>query len=183
MNDDITRLLVRWADGEAAAGEALLPLVYDRLHALARTLARRSDSAVELQPTELVAEAWLKLDHADLGAMHRRHFIALSARIMRQVLVDHARRRQADKRGGGWLHVTLSRLDSDPAAGAFELLALDDAMNRLAERHARAANAIELHYFGGMTAAESAAHLNVTPRTIERDLRFGRAWLKDHLDA
>jgi RNA polymerase sigma factor (TIGR02999 family) len=138
---------------------------------------------VELQPTELVAEAWLKLDHADLEPMHRRHFIALSARIMRQVLVDHARRRQADKRGGGWLHVTLSRLEHDPDVGAFDLLALDDAMDRLAERHSRAANVIELHYFGGMTADESAAHLNVTPRTIERDLRFGRAWLKDHLDA
>lgn len=179
----ITRLLIDWAGGDEMAGDALLRLVYDRLHQMARNAARGADSVAELQPTELVAEAWLKLDSSRLGHMHRQHFLALSARVMRQVLVDHARRALTEKRGGGWLHVTLSKAGADPTATPFEVLALDEGMTRLAEIHPRAASGIELHYFGGLTAAESAAHLQVTQRTVERDLRFGRAWLKEHLDA
>ena len=183
---EITRWLQRWSDGETGAADSLLPLVYEHLHLLARRLVRQPASSVELQPTELIAEAWMKLDRgqvgAELGATHRQHFFALSARVMRQVLVDHARKRLADKRGGGWRAVTLSSAGPSPEKSPVDVLALDQGLSGLAEVHPRAARAVELHYFGGLTDAESAAQLGVTQRTVERDLRFGRAWLKDHLD-
>jgi RNA polymerase sigma factor (TIGR02999 family) len=179
---EITRWLRRWSDGETGAADSLLPLVYQHLHLLARRLVRQPASPVELQPTELIAEAWLKLDRGELDATHRQHFFALSARVMRQVLVDHARKRLADKRGGGWHSVTLSSAGPSPDKSPVDVLALDQGLSRLAEIHPRAAQAVELHYFGGLTDAESAEQLGVTRRTVERDLRFGRAWLKDHLD-
>lgn len=180
---EITRLLVRWADGESGAAEALLPLIYDQLRVLARRVSGGAESAAALQPTELVAEAWLRLDQAELGPMHRAHFLALAARVMRQVLVDHARRRGAGKRGGGAVHVTLSGIANAAEPEALDMLTLDEGLDRLARVHPRAAEAIELHYFGGLTGQESAERLAVTARTVERDLRFGRAWLKNWLDA
>lgn len=179
---DITRLLQQWRNGNAAAADALMPLVYRELHTLARRLLRHRVGAPPLQATELIGEVWLRLDQAELGAEHRRHFMALSARVMRQILVDHARRRHADKRGGGWLQLTLSHAGaSDPMRDPLELLALDEALTRLATLYPRAAHAVELHYFAGLTTAELAQQLEVTTRTVERDLRFSRAWLKDQL--
>ncbi len=181
---DITRLLLRWRDGDQAAADALMPLVYRELLALARHLLRRPATAGELQPTELVSEVWLRLNRAELGAEHRRHFMALSARVMRQILVDQARRRGADKRGGDWLRVTMPKLNvHQEGVEAADLLALDEGLSQLADAHPRAARATELHYFGGLTGRELAEQLTVTERTVERDLRFGRAWLRDHLRA
>lgn len=181
---EITGVLLRWQAGDTSAADQLMRLVYAELHKLADALLQRGSARQNLQATELINEVWLRLDQAELRLEHRRHFMVLSAQIMRQIIVDQARRIDADKRGGGWVPVTLSHLNESQAfADPTELLALEDSLNRLAELHPRAASTIELHYFGGMTGAEIAEHLKVTQRTTERDLRFGKAWLKDQLGA
>lgn len=177
---EITRLLGRWIAGEHQAADALLRLLYQQLHVLAERLLRKSGGAAELQATELIAEAWLRLDQGQLKPDDRRHFMALAARVMRQVLIDQARRRLADKRGGGWMRITLTQDGSGPD-DPLQLLQLDHGLTQLGDVHPRAGRAIEMQYFGGMSTAETAAVLQVTERTVERDLRFGRAWLKDHL--
>ncbi|NKI34180.1 sigma-70 family RNA polymerase sigma factor [Wenzhouxiangella sp. XN79A] len=177
---EITRLLEQWGRGDRAAGNALLPLVYDQLHRLAKRLTG-VPAATGLQPTELIAEAWLKLDRGALDAAHRRHFFALSARVMRQVLVDQARRRAAAKRGGDWQQVTLHTRDLAGGAEPVDLLALDEGLEALARLNPRAAEAVDLHYFGDLDSGEIAEHLQVSERTVQRDLRVGRAWLKQRL--
>ena len=176
----ITRLLEKWGRGDRAAANALLPMVYDQLHRLAKRLTG-VPAGTGLQPTELIAEAWLKLDRGDLDAAHRRHFFALSARVMRQVLVDQARRRAAAKRGGDWQQVTLHTRDLAAGGEPVDLLALDEGLDALARLNPRAAEAVDLHYFGDLDSVEIAEHLDVSERTVQRDLRVGRAWLKQRL--
>ncbi len=159
---EITRLLLRWDSGDGAARERLMALVYEQLHLLARRLAPDRGGALDLQPTELVAEAWLRLDRGGLNAAHRRHFLALAARVMRQVLVDHARRLLAEKRGGGWIPVTLSQAGAAPAGDPLDLVQFDDGLTLLGRLHPRAGRVIEMHYFGGVTEAEIAAELAVS---------------------
>ena len=177
---EITRLLEQWGRGDRAAGHALLPMVYDQLHRLAKRLTG-VPAATGLQPTELIAEAWLKLDRGDLDAAHRRHFFALSARVMRQVLVDQARRRAAARRGGDWQQVTLHTRDLAGGGEPVDLLALDEGLEALARLNPRAAEAVDLHYFGDLESSEIAEHLQVSKRTVQRELRVGRAWLKQRL--
>lgn len=178
---EITRLLKQWGQGDQEASHALLPRVYDQLHRMARRLTGSPARGTALQPTELIAEAWLKLDQADLGTEHRRHFFALSARVMRQVLVDHARRRAAAKRGGDWQQVTLHTRDLVDRGESVDLLALDEGLQALARLNPRAAECIDLHYFADLDSTGIAAHLGVSERTVQRDLRVGRAWLKQRL--
>ena len=173
---DVTLLLARARAGDAAALSAAYSAIYDELKRAARQQLRRMGD--DFQTTALVHEAWLKLaGGAQLAAVDRNHLLALSARAMRQVLVDDARARKADKRGGGQEALTLTaRMDAGERA-ALEVLVLDDLLKRLHALDERAAQVVELRYFGGYEEAEIAAMLGVTERTVRRDWRKARAFL------
>jgi len=176
----MTQLLIRWGDGDRAALHQLTPLVYDELRRLAQSFLRRQAPQHSLQPTAIVHEAWLKLlDHTHLTWQNRAQFFGLAAKVMRDLLVDHARRHQAAKRGGG--EPNLSLIDAEKVAGKpareIDLLALDEALQRLAEISARRSQIVELRFFGGLNNQETAAVLGVGERTVERDWTLARAWL------
>ena len=173
---EITRLLHAARAGDAASLDRLVPLVYDDLRLLARRqLGRGGGAPRPLRPTELVHEVWMKLSAAGTPAVvDRAHFLAIAARAMRQVLVDDARRRGADKRGGGWKRATLSEGSWVADIAPDELLALNDALDALEPRQ-RAV--VECRFFGGMEDAEIAAALGITDRTVRRDWVKARAWL------
>jgi RNA polymerase sigma-70 factor (ECF subfamily) len=178
----VTGLLHAWRAGDRGALDALMPLVYGELHRLAAGHLRGERPGHTFRPTELVAEAYLRLAAGHAPETHDRvHFYAIAARVMRQVLVDHARRRNAGKRGDGEAPVTLDE-DVVGGAGTTAVLELDEALAALAALDERKAQVIELHYFGGMTQEEIAAALDVHVNTIARDLTFARAWIKRRLD-
>ena len=177
----ITALLHAWRDGDADALPQLTELVYAHLRTLARQRLRGSEPST-LDPTSLVHESFLRLCNADVDWHDRAHFFALAALHMRNVLIDHARARDADKRGGGAVHVTLTA-DAASASATPELLALDAALRRLEGEDARTGKIIELTYFGGLNRDEIAHVLAVSVPTVDRGLRFGRAWLKRELAA
>lgn len=178
----VTQLLRRIREGEAGAEEALFPLVYGELRQVAERLLRNERPGHTLQPTDLVHEGYLKLmDGAAGNAADRRHFLSIAARAMRQVLVSHARRTVADKRGGGAVHVRITNADAGIDVDLGELIALDDALSRLADLNPRLPRVIELRFFAGLSEAETAATLDVTPRTIQRDWAMARAWLYKEL--
>jgi RNA polymerase sigma factor (TIGR02999 family) len=181
---DITGLLRAWERGDSGALDQLTPLVYDELRRLARGYMRKERRDHTLQATALVNEAFLRLlDARRIGWRDRTHFFALSARIMRRVLVDAARARASLKRGGAAVHDDHSTpFDPDlvPAAGidsSEQLCALDDALDKLARMDARQAQVIELRFFGELTVEETAETLGVSPQTVMRDWRLARAWL------
>ena len=177
----VTALLRAWSDGDEAAINALMPLVYGELRRLARLYMSRERHALTLQPTALVNEAYLRLvDIQRVRWRDRAHFLAVSARVMRRVLVDVARARASLKRAGGIQRVSFDEA-LVPAAWSTDLLALDDALNTLAERDARKGQVIELRFFGGLTVEETAEALHVAPRTVMRDWRLARAWLSREL--
>jgi RNA polymerase sigma factor (TIGR02999 family) len=181
---DVTALLVRLSDGEEAALDELLPVVYEELRAIAHNQLRGERSDHTLRTTELVHEAYMKLvNQSDVDWQDRQHFFAVAARAMRQVLVDHARRRTADKRGGNEPDVPLERVTLPRETKVEELVALDDALERLAERDERAAKVVECRFFGGYTIAETADVLDVSRSTVKRDWRAARAWLNRALGA
>lgn len=174
--ESVTVLLDRARAGDHAAADRAYALVYDQLRAIARRQQRgRGDRT--LCTTALVNETWLKLAQSDVLARDREHFLAIAARAMRMIVIDQARRRQADKRGGGLLRVTLGTELATDAQGAEDLLALDAALARLAEADARLAQVVEWRYFGGLTEEEIATLLGVTDRTVRRDWRKARAFL------
>ena len=182
-----TRALERMtAEGEGA--EALMPLVYDRLHDLASSWFRGRAKDATLQPTALVHEAYLRLiDQTAVDRMARAHFCAVAAISMRQILIQRARRRATLKRGGAWQRVELASelapgVGSDLTGGA-DLLALHEALERLAELHERQARIVEMRFFGGLTTAEAAEVLGVSTRTVELDWRAARAWLRGALES
>ncbi|MEZ5459956.1 MAG: sigma-70 family RNA polymerase sigma factor [Steroidobacteraceae bacterium] len=176
----ITQLLSRWRDGDAAALDQLLPLVYADLARIARREFRGRAPGHTLQPTALLNEALLRLVGNQIDWQDRGHFLAVMTNTIRRVLVDHARARQSDKRGGDSVRVTLS--DDMPDVGrAVDLLDLDEAMTALQAHDDRKARIIELHYFGGLKYDEMAACLGLSEATVHRELRFSRAWLKDRL--
>lgn len=179
----VTVLLQAWRGGNAEALEDLLPLVYEELRALASRSFRGERAGHTLQPTALVHEAFIRLVTAKVDWNDRAHFFAIAANTMRRVLVDHARQHGAEKRGGGWMRTTLD--DGIAIAGAppLEILDLDRALDQLAEQDPRAARAAELHYFGDMSHEDTAAVLEVSPATVDRDLRLARAWLRRALTA
>lgn len=176
---DVTHLLRRWSDGDREALADLMPLVYDELHRLAGRHLRRERDGHTLQPTALVHEAYLRL--AGLSEMRiadRAHFYGAAAGIMRRVLVDHARRRDAGKRGGPGLTV----LPLDDSAEALvtatdDLVALDEALDGLARVAPAAVQVVELRCFGGLSVIEAGEYLGVSPATVKRHWKFARAWL------
>lgn len=180
-NAPFTVLLRAWAEGDETALDRLTPAVYDELRRLAGAYMRKERPGHTLSPTELVSEAFLRLAGGEHPAYEDRvHFFAVAARHMRRILVDHARRRTADKRGGRDRPVTL---DEELIAGERpdELVALDEALEALAAVDERKARVVELHYFGGMAQKEIAAALGVHENTVARDLRLAEAWLNRHM--
>jgi RNA polymerase sigma factor (TIGR02999 family) len=179
MRGDVTQLLSLWARGDRGALDSLTPLVYEELHKLAGSYLRRERSGHTLQPTALVHEAWMRLVRQDeVSFLNRHRFYAMAAQIMRQVLVDHARRSRAEKRGGSSVSLPASADPPDGHAARFEeFLALDEALAALAQISERQAKVIELHYFGGLNGEDIAHLLGVSAATISRDQRSGEAWL------
>lgn len=190
---EVTRLLVAWQHGNRHAQDVLIPLVYRELRRLAAHYLRGERRGHTLQPTALVHEAYLRLvDERDVGWRNRAHFFGLAAQSMRRVLVDHARRRLAEKRGGGAVHVSLSGEEHDgvvvhldvpdeQASANLELLDLDAALRELAAMDPQLVQVVELRYFAGMTVEESAEVLAVSPATVKRAWTTARAWLFDRL--
>lgn len=181
METEVTRLLAAWRSGDPAAFNDLFPLVYDQLRALARLKLSDEAPGHTLRSTELVHEAYVKLAGANVDYRDRAHFFAIAGRAMRQILVEHARRRQSHKRGGGAVPATL---DADHIADARNdelMIELDDAMSRLAGIDERQARVVELHLFAGLTHSETASVLGISPATVDRDLRIARAWLAAQL--
>jgi RNA polymerase sigma factor (TIGR02999 family) len=179
---DVTALLVRLREGRAAV-EDLLPAVYDELRRIAHNQLRGERDDHTLRTTELVHEAYLKLvDHDQVEWTDRQHFFAVAARAMRQVLIDHARKKTAEKRGGSAPEVPLDEVTLPQDKGSAELIALDDALDRLAQRDERTARVVECRFFGGYTIEETADVLDVSRATVKRDWRAAQAWLNRALD-
>ena len=180
--NEVTALLHAWREGDPQATERLIPLVYAELHRIAVGYLRRERDDHTLQPTALVHEAYLKLAGKEGPRWKDRvHFYAVAAQLMRRILVDHARSRRAAKRGGG---VSTVVFDEDRAASessAMEILALDEAMQQLAELDARQCRIIELRFFGGLSVEETAQVLEVSTPTVVNDTRSARAWLRKTL--
>lgn len=178
---EITGLLKDWADGSEAALEQLTPLVYNELRRLAQHLFARERSGHTLQPTALVHEVFANLIDAEVTWQNRAHFFALSARMMRRMLVNHANARRAAKRGGDAVKVTLDESLISGGDSDTEILELDDALTQLAELDRRKAELVELQYFSGLTFREMEEVTGLSSSTLDRELRFSRAWLKDRL--
>ena len=174
---DVSVLLRAWSGGDPAALDQLAPIVYDALHRLARRYLRGERRDHSLQTTALVHEAYLRLvDHTRMEWQDRAHFFAVSAQVMRRILVDHARRRNV-KRGHGLRRVSLEEATMVGGQRPADLAALDDALTLLAERDPRKAQVVEMRFFGGLSVEESAEVLGVSPVTVMRDWRTAKAWL------
>lgn len=182
-SESITLLLREWRDGDVEAMNRLVPLVYEELRGLARRELRRDRPGHSLQPTELVHEAYERLVDLELSWQNRVHFYHMAARTMRRVLVDHARARRAEKRGGGAVMLTLDEIHGLGDQPASDVLDVADALERLAQVDGRLSRVVELYYFGGLTYPEIAEALGISKATVDRDLRFGRAWLRRELVA
>lgn len=176
---DVTSLLRAWSDGDDDAFAQLVPLVYDELHRMALRYLVRERANVTLQPTALVNEVCLRLLGWDQARWQNRgHFFGVSAQLMRRVLVDIARRRQAERRGGpDAVRVPLEEVDVPRTAPDGDLVAIDEALARLAIDHPRKARVVELRFFGGLSVDETAETLDVSVRTVHNDWIFARAWL------
>lgn len=182
----VTRLLLAWQDGQSDALEELMPLLYDELRRLAHFAMADESVGHTLQTTALVNEAYLRLVGADADVRSRGHFLRIAARAMRQVLVDHARRRNSQKRGENPVHLELGELApvlGEESGAVLDILAVNEALERLFALDERKARAIELHYFGGLSYDEIADAMEVSEATVHRDLRMARAWLHRELDA
>lgn len=182
MAPSLTRLLADVRDGDPDAAGQVFPLAYGELRRLAASMLRNQRPGHTLQPTALVHEAYLKLlgdEPPDFQS--RAHFFAVAARVMRQILVDHARSHMAEKRGGGAPRVPLDEAIASPGAWSNELIVIDEALEELARFDARKAQVIEMAYFAGMTGDEIAEALSISVRTVTRDLRMAEAWLSTRL--
>ena len=181
---EVTQLLGDWSGGDAGALEKLIPLVQPELHRLAHYYMSRERGGHTLQTTALLNEAYLQLtDKTPLRWQNRTHFMAVAAQLMRRIMVDHARARHALKRGAGAIRVTLDETALVTEERAEELLALDEALEKLAEFDRRRCEIVEMRYFGGMTVEEIADVLKVHPNTVMRDWRATKAWLYAELTA
>lgn len=177
LSKDITRLLVDWSNGDQAALDELIPLVYDELRRLAARYMRRENQGHTLQTSALINEAYLRLiDQKNVQLQNRAQFFGFAAQLMRRILVDHARSRSRIKRGGGVQMVSLAE-QAVMANDVAEVIALDDALKNLAEMDPRKAQIVEMKFFGGLTNEEVAEVLKVTSRTVEREWRKAKAWL------
>ncbi len=176
-----SELVEKWQTGDEEALQALLPLVYGELRRLAHHYLRSERPDHTLQTTEVVHEAYLRLTRQDgFHCENRAHFLAVSARLMRQVLVEYARRRRATKRDGG-CRIPLESAESLLKERTVDLLALEDALNGLARLDPQQCRIVELRFFGGLTLEETAQELNISPATVKRDWATARIWLHHHM--
>ena len=179
---EITQLLAEWSDGNQSALDELYPLVYDELHKLARRYMSRERKGHTLQTTALINEAYVRLvDQRNVHWANRSHFFAISAQIMRRILIDHARRHAYAKRGGGARQVSLEEAATVTSKTGSELIRLDEALNSLAEKDPRRSRVVELRYFGGLNNEEIAGVLHISENTVTRDWNMARAWLYQQL--
>lgn len=182
---DVTQLLLAWHGGDSGAAEQLLRAIYDELHRQAARAMRREANAHTLQATALVNEAYLRLlDQRRVEWRNRAQFFGIAAQLMRRILVDHARARQAAKRGGGQRALSLAEADGGPAQANDEVdvLALHDALDKLATLDPDQARLVELRYFSGLSIEETADALGVSPATVKREWVIARAWLRRELE-
>jgi RNA polymerase sigma factor (TIGR02999 family) len=175
---DLTQLLLAWNNGDRAALDRLMPLVYDELRRLARRYMRQEDAAHTLQATALVNDVYIRLvDQKRVNWQNRAHFFGASAQMIRRLLVDHARARHRLKRGGNPLRVTLYDDLNAAAPVQLDVVALDDALSKLAELDPQLERIVELRFFTGLSIEETAEVLSISPATVKRDWATGRAWL------
>ncbi|MGD0630709.1 MAG: sigma-70 family RNA polymerase sigma factor [Terracidiphilus sp.] len=180
---EITQLLRAWRSGDKLALEKLTPVVYQELHRMARRFMAREQDGHTLQTTALIGEVYLRLVKVDeVEWQDRAHFFAVCAQMMRRILTDFARSRGYQKRGAGAVHVPLGEASAVTAEPAVNLIALEQAMNRLGETDARKSKVVELRFFGGLTVEETALVLQISPETVMRDWSFARAWLSRELE-
>jgi RNA polymerase sigma factor (TIGR02999 family) len=178
----VTQLLIEWKNGDSKAIERLTPIVYDELRRLAAYYLRAEHAANTLQPTALVHEAYLRLVAQNMPDWEcRSQFFGVAAHLMRQILVDHARRHHSEKRGSGLIHVPLDEAPSFAPGKSNEIVALDDALTTLSDVDPRKAKIVELRYFGGFSVEETAQALNVSVATVGREQRLAEAWLHREL--
>jgi RNA polymerase sigma factor (TIGR02999 family) len=177
-SETITGLLIQWREGDKAALDNLIPLVYKELRRMASYYMRRRRPGDTLQTSALINEAYLRLvDHKNMRWQNRAHFFAVAAQAMRRILVDHARARNAAKREGGVLKVSLDDAADVGQQPSEDIVALDDALKELAAFDARKCQIVELRYFGGLSVEETAAVLGVSPVTVKREWRTAKLWL------
>lgn len=182
QTSETTQLLRAWAEGDEGALEQLTPRVYRTLRRIAGYQMQHERAGDSMQATALVHEAYLELiDVQNVSWQHRAHFFAVSAKIMRHILLDRARRRVAAKRGGSAERVNLDELPDLSGSRARELIALEDALNALAQNDSRKARVVELRFFGGLSVDETAEVLAISPETVMRDWKFARSWLHAEL--
>ncbi|HWJ34369.1 MAG TPA: ECF-type sigma factor [Steroidobacteraceae bacterium] len=179
---NFTQLLTEWRSGHPQALERLTPLVYEELRRLARNYMRAERGSHTLQATAVVHEAFLRLIQANVALQDRAHFFALASRLMRRVLVDHAKSRSRIKRNAGVREILSAGPDAE-SASSFDVVALDDALESLVQLEPRLAQVIELHYFGGLTYEQIAAAAGASVATVQRDVRLARAWLLAEIDS
>jgi RNA polymerase sigma factor (TIGR02999 family) len=179
---NFTQLLTDWRSGEPHALDRLTPLVYEELRKLARNYMRAERGSHTLQATAVVHEAFLRLIQANVALQDRAHFFALASRLMRHVLVDHAKSRSRAKRNPALRDVDREERGDSPQHMDVDIIALDDALESLVKFEPRLAQVVELHYFGGMTYDEIATAMGASAATVHRDIRLARAWLLDEID-
>lgn len=183
-DSSLTSLLLAWGRGDTSAFDQLVPLVHDELQRVARRYMARERPDHTLQATALVNEVYLRLIETDrVQWQNRAHFFAVAARMMRRILVDFARARLNDKRGGGFQRVTLDDASAVAQAPSVDLVALDEALDRLGSIDSRQSQIVELRFFGGLTLDEAAEVLQVSRDTVKRDWRFAKLWLARELSA
>ena len=178
MPHEVTEILDKWRDGDPDAAERLFPLVYDELKQRARYFLSGERLDHTLQPTALVHEAYIRMaGDAQMPAEDRGHFYAIASKVMRRILVDHARRHNAEKRGGAMERVTFEESTVIAGSSAAEIVDLDDALHRLEELDERKCRVVEMRFFGGLSEQEVAESLGVTSKTVQRDWQFAKLWL------
>jgi RNA polymerase sigma factor (TIGR02999 family) len=181
-NAQVTVLLRQWSEGDESALEQLTPLVYDELHRLAHQHMRRESAGHVLQTSALINEAYLRLvDQPRIQWESRTHFFGIAARLMRRILVDDARKRNAAKRGGSMMQVPLDQVENLVQNQAANVVAVDEALQKLEAIDVRQSQIVELRFFGGLSIEETANVLKVSPGTVMRDWTFARAWLRNQM--
>lgn len=181
-SEKITKLLLAWNQGDQQARDELMPLIYDELRRIAQAYLRRERAGHTLQPTALVHEAFLRLiDQSQVNWQNRAHFFGIAARLMRQILANHAEARQAAKRGGQAERISLNDVKLVSVEQEVDLVALDEAMKRLEAIDPPQCRIVELRYFSGLTIEEIAEVMNISPATVKREWSTARAWLRREL--
>ncbi|HXI90683.1 MAG TPA: sigma-70 family RNA polymerase sigma factor [Blastocatellia bacterium] len=181
--DEVTRMLIEWSNGDRGALDKLIPLVYGELRQIAAGVLRRERSDHTLQPTALVHEAYLRLiDQRNVNWQNTAHFFAIAAQAMRRIIVDHARRHNAVKRGGDNLKVELEEARSQPGPLDVDVLKLDDALTALAAFDPQQSRIVELRFFGGLSIEETAEVIGISPATVKRDWSMAKAWLHREME-